>query len=218
MRNVFKIISNFRKICTRNLDNISELEVTLERKKENKIDQQTSIANRIGNKFSSQTSFEQSIEVFAKQVKLFEYCASGLESNLNKIIKLVKDDPKRNLFDESQKNKFFINQKNYDGMTPLFIACLNGHLKVVEILIANSADHLIKCGEKNEEQSVLDVSIRWGHIKLVNYFIALEWPIAYLKSGLKEASFRNNIEMMKLIKKAIGLHKLKNKSKYNCCF
>jgi hypothetical protein len=215
---VFKIISSIRNINARCLENVSEIEVTLQKKKDNKIDRQSSIAHIIGKGFSSQTSFEQKIELLEKQTKLFEYCAGGLDSNFPKIIKLIKDDPTRNFFDDSQKNKFFVNQKNYDGVTPLYIACLNGHLKVVEILLINGADHLIKCGEKSEEQSVLDVSIRWGHVRLVDYLTTLKWPIAYLKSGLNEASTRNNIELIKYMKKAIAAHKLKNKSKYSCCF
>ena len=156
--------------------------------------------------------------MLARQTELFEICESGLDSNLNKIIKFLKEDPKRNFFDEAQKNKFLVNQKNYDGLTPLYIACLNGHLKVAEILMKYGADHLLKCGEKKEEQSVLDVSIRWGHIKLVEYLLNLEWPMPYLKSGLKEASLLKNPGLTNLMKKAISSHKLKHKSNYFCCF
>lgn len=216
LRNVFKIISNIRNIDARNLNDVGELEVTLEKKKGNRMEKQNSVARIIGHAHSSKTSFEKNIDLLAKQTKLFEFCATGLDSNSTKIVNILKEDPKRNFYDESQKNKFLVNQKNYDGVTLLYIACLNGHLKVVDILLKYGADHLIKCGEKNDEQSVLDVSIRWSHIKLVEYLLGLEWPMAYLKSGLKEASLGKNVEMINLLRKAITLHKMKNKT--GCCF
>jgi hypothetical protein len=85
-------------------------------------------------------------EEITTQMLLFELISSGLDENLDKIIRIVKKDPKRNLFPESEKHQFFINQKNYEGFTPLYIACLNGHVKFAEVLIKYGADHLMKYG------------------------------------------------------------------------
>ena len=42
-----------------------------------------------------------------------------------------------------------VNHMNIDGFTPLYFACLNGHVKMVDLLIKNGADHLLKCGVMN---------------------------------------------------------------------
>lgn len=91
-------------------------------------------------------AFIENFEEVTNQIKLFEYISSGLDENIETIIKIIKSDPKRNIYDISQKNHYFVNKKNYEGYTALYIACLNGHTKIVDILLTFHADHLIKCG------------------------------------------------------------------------
>ncbi len=71
---------------------------------------------------------------------------------------------------------------------------------------------------KNEEQSVLDVCVRFGHIKLVEYFLKLDWPVEYLKSGLKEALDLKHEILIKMLKKAIAENKIKHRKNYCSCF
>lgn len=89
---------------------------------------------------------DNEFEEIAKQVLLFEYIAIGLDQNIETIIDYIKKDPKRNAYDESEKHHYFVNKKNFKGLTPLYVACLNGHVKIVEPLITYGADHLQKCG------------------------------------------------------------------------
>ena len=62
------------------------------------------------------------------------------------------------------------------------------------------------------------MSVRWGHIKLVENLLKLEWSQDYLKNALKEALERKNEALIKMIKKTIAEKKNKKK-KSNCsCF
>ena len=93
--------------------------------------------------------FSDDFEEITKQIKLFDYVSSGCDENIEKIQEIVKDDKMRNMYDQHQKEYYFINKKNFDGLTALYMACQNGHYKVVDVLLKNHADHLIKCGVRN---------------------------------------------------------------------
>jgi hypothetical protein len=86
------------------------------------------------------------VEEISKQCKLFEYISSGHEENFEEIVKIVKNDKMRLSYDKNQKQHYYVNKKNWDGVTPLYVACQNGHLKIVDLLIQYDSDHLIKCG------------------------------------------------------------------------
>ena len=65
---------------------------------------------------------------------------------------------------------------------------------------------------------MLDVAVRWGHLKLVEYLLKLDWPAEYLKSGLKEALDGKNDTLIKMLKKAMIENKIKKKKKACSCF
>ncbi len=69
-----------------------------------------------------------------------------------------------------------------------------------------------------EDESILDMSIRWGHVKIVEHLLKFEWPDTYLKSALKMAITSKNEYITKLVKKAIAENKIKNRKSYSCCF
>jgi len=55
-------------------------------------------------------------------------------------------------------------------------------------LLQWDGDPFIICGGSDEEESILDVSVRWGHIKLIEYLLKkVEWPLEYLKESTKIA-------------------------------
>jgi ankyrin repeat protein len=95
-----------------------------------------------------ENDFSDNFEEMTRQLKLFEYVASGHDDDIDKIAEIVRDDKMRNMYDVHQKEHYFINKRNYDGFTALYVACLNGHIKVVDVLLKNHADHLMKCGVK----------------------------------------------------------------------
>jgi hypothetical protein len=90
--------------------------------------------------------FNDNFEEITRQIKLFDYVSSGLDENIEKIEAIIKKDPLRNMYDPCDKHHYFINKTNSDGFTVLYVACLNGQQKIVEILLKNHADPLKKCG------------------------------------------------------------------------
>ena len=62
------------------------------------------------------------------------------------------------MYDFSQKNMFFVNQKNENFITALYVATINGHLKIVKFLCENGANHLIRNGVKyiNNRNSMME--------------------------------------------------------------
>ena len=76
--------------------------------------------------------------------------------------------------------------KKKDNQTLLYTAGVCGHLNIVKLLISLGSDFLLRCGEIGEENSVLDSTIRWNHITIVNYYLEeLKWPKEYLNKALK---------------------------------
>ena len=74
--------------------------------------------------------------------------SSGSDDNFENIVEIVNNDPNKFIFTNSQKNKYFVNQKNEENITPLYVATVNGHLKIVKFLCENGGDHQIKNGVK----------------------------------------------------------------------
>lgn len=156
---------------------------------------------------------------FAKQDELMKLAAQGDDLKLKKFKTFIMEDPKRNIFSKSEKNRYFVNEANTEGYTLLYQACLNGHINYIRLLLDCDADHLMKCGKKKEEQlSVLDAAVRWNHSKVVNYLLIenefkLTWPNEYIKTSIKIADSMGNSNLVKVLKKAL----LKQKPK-GCFF
>lgn len=131
---------------------------------------------------------------------------------------IIMSDPKRNLFSKSEKRRYFVNQPNTEGFTLIYQACFNGNLNVVRMLLDCDADHLIRCGNSSDEKlSILDVIVRWNHLKLTQYLLLeneykLDWPKEYIVSALKIAVSQNNKNMIKLLKS------VKTMKSGSCCF
>lgn len=122
--------------------------------------------NDLGNKkpennTSKAITYDDSFQIIGDQILLFDYIATGHEENNENILKLLKKERRIRLNkdlghqDEEQENLnddknfviiYLVNHMNIDGFTPLYFACLNGHTKMVDLLVKNGADHLLKCG------------------------------------------------------------------------
>ena len=140
-----------KNVNTQNISSLSDYDRTMSCFGNGRLNKKN-IVNK-NNSIEEEDSFIDNFEEVTNQIKLFEYISSGLDENIDTIIKIIKSDPKRNIYDISQKDHYFVNKKNYEGYTALYIACLNGHSKIVDILLNFHADHLIKCG------------VRFGFIK-----------------------------------------------------
>jgi hypothetical protein len=86
------------------------------------------------------------LDEIATQHIFFNKIAEGVD--IEGIKQMILDDPKRTLYSDTQKQKLFVNQNNFNGMSPLHIACFHGHSKIVDLLLQYGADHLKKCGVK----------------------------------------------------------------------
>lgn len=155
---------------------------------------------------AKQNTLDNMINEYAKMSECEQLVSQGEESQIARFKKLIISDTKRNIFAKSERDKYFVNQTSPEGMTLLYHACLNGHINYVECLLDCDADHLIKCGKKNEDKlSILDAAVRWSHIKLVSYLIndnkfKINWPVEYISSALKIAEKIGNKYIISLLK------------------
>jgi hypothetical protein len=212
-----KALSNMRNIEAKNVVSVGDLDRAFNENIEKGKDSIKPIS--INKAENVEVYNPNDLKEVTKQVTLFQYVKYGREKDIPEILKIIKSDTRKNTFDQTNKaNKpyFFINQKNYEGLTLLYVACLNGHVNMSKILLDNGADHLQKCGGGNEAQSVLDAAVRWGHQKLVEFLLVnCKWPTDYLKSSLKEATELKNEKLTQMLKKAIIRER--NESKKNSC-
>jgi hypothetical protein len=135
-----KCLRNMRRISVKSVRDLSLFENQIE------IFEQLNVKNKKDKKNDENCHCESAFEEVTKQIRLFDQIASGMEENIEDIKKVILDDPKRTEFDISKKELYYINQTNFEGLTPLFVACQNGHLNIAQLLLKYNADHLIKCG------------------------------------------------------------------------
>lgn len=57
---------------------------------------------------------------------------------------LIQKDPKRFMLDFADSSHF-VNKKNNNGWTALYIAAKNGNLDAVKCMIEHKADPMLKC-------------------------------------------------------------------------
>lgn len=150
-------------------------------------------------------TIENLMNEMALHAEVMNICSQGDSSMISRLKNIIMNDPKRNLFSNSEKSRYFVNKPNADSQTFLYTACLNGHLKVVKLLLDCDADHLMKYGIGRDAISVLDAAVRWNHLKLVEFLIdenefKLDWPRDYLLSAIKISTSQNNRHMTKLLK------------------
>lgn len=118
--------------------------------------------------------YDDSFNILGDQILLFDYIANGHEENNENILKIIKKErrikPNKDLdheenVDEKEKlNEDYViinlvNHMNIDGFSPLYFACLNGHVKMVDLLIKNGADHLLKCGVSILIVNIINIKI-----------------------------------------------------------
>ena len=218
---VYKKAKNVKPLNNKNVDKLMELNDKYFDNKESIINEEKPEheAESMYNLVVRENTIENIMFNFAKQDELMKLAAQGDDLKLKKFKTFIMEDPKRNIFSKSEKNRYFVNEANTEGYTLLYQACLNGHINYIRLLLDCDADHLMKCGKKKEEQlSVLDAAVRWNHSKVVNYLLIenefkLTWPNEYIKTSIKIADSMGNSNLVKVLKKAL----LKQKPK-GCFF
>jgi ankyrin repeat protein len=169
--NVFIAIIHMSKIKLQKLStsNFSELLKGKLNKKRNCIKEKNNISN---NSLLTSNNINKDIEMnyILDQIKLFQLIRFGIDKYEKDIIDLLK---KHN----------FVNDKNYENLTPLYIASINGNEKMVKLLIDHGANYLLL--DVNNE-SILDISVRWNYYKLTNFLLLhCKWPINYIKNAYR---------------------------------
>ena len=190
--NCLIIIINFKKIKTQPLTFKSFNLMMNQRNIKNK----EKISN-YSNKNSLNETDNSKFCYVKDQIKLFQLIEYGYDKHLNEIEELLK------------KNKF-VNDQNYEKITPLFAACINGYSDIAKVIIDNGGNYL---KINSDGDSILDVAVRFNYIKLVKFLLNYcKWPQNYIN---KSKSYIQN----KTIEKNFKLYEKKNKQKNYCfCF
>ena len=132
----------------------------------------------------------------------------GNPEDLDTIKLEIEQDPYR-LLRNSTHPLALINKRNAQGQTPMYIACKNGNLEVVILLLEENADYLLSSMVDSEEESNLEVAVRWGHHKVAQILLKKNWPKIILNKARK---LFINPEMEELFR-----HITKKKKAF-CCF
>lgn len=65
-----------------------------------------------------------------------------------------------------------LNLFNTQNQRPLHVACKNGHLEIVKLLLNNGANpHLNSYVDENEHENLLEVSARWSHKNILLFLL-----------------------------------------------
>lgn len=75
---------------------------------------------------------------FMRNEEMIELCTIGGEKSLEKIKKIVRDDPRRYIMETDNPNHI-INQKDSKGLFPMYCASKHGNTLIVEYLISIEA-------------------------------------------------------------------------------
>ena len=153
-----RVMKNLKNVSCRNVNSITDVDKVIDNWQIDLMASKKNINNNPSQ--AKKTNYDDSFDIIGDQILLFEYLANGNEENNENILKLLDKERKIRINkdlspEEENENKDnvmiikLINHLNVDGFTPLYFTCLNGHVKMVDFLIKNGGDHLIKCGVNN---------------------------------------------------------------------
>ena len=125
------------------------------------------------------SAYHIAIQDLRREQNLLQCVERGNPDDLIKISTEIENDPYRKLRNVSHPLSL-INKRNRDGQTPLYIACKNGNLEVVLLLLSNDVDYLLTSTVGNEEETALEVALRWGYRRIVQELLKKRWPKAVL--------------------------------------
>ena len=121
---------------------------------------------------------------------------------------MIQNDPKRHMFSIDNKHHI-LNNKNSSNQTPLYVGAKNGHLDVVQFLLERGANpHIKSYVSVNEKESLLDVSIRWSHIQIVEYLLKnVKWTRKEIQMAYKNVADEDDISVIKVALKSYSKRK-----------
>lgn len=202
LRNVFKAIYLFKRHEACVLTDLNELISELE-----------AIPFDQSYKFMKNIINDQSPYIIAlkdlRKFQNFESCIQrGSSEDIKSIIQEIQQDPYR-----QQKNAdhpfALINRRNSQGQTPLYVACKNGNFELVSTLLSLNADHLLFSKIDEEQETCLEVAVRWMHNNIVKLLLSKSWGKNDLKKAKRMSRTREMAELFESFSK--------EKSKFFCC-
>lgn len=109
----------------------------------------------------------------------------GSKSDAELVVQAIVNDPKNYLLAQDSPDRL-VNRVDVQGHSPLYIACKNGNLQIVKILMQNHANPfaLFSITESSQE-SILEVSARWGLVDITKYLLeSVMWEKKHVLSAL----------------------------------
>ena len=171
LRNVIKAISLFR---TQDVELQSDLENLINDIRKIPSDNIYRFNQR---KQKENSPFAQAIKDHRRQEILFSCVERGSSEDLLQIQKELSDDPYRYLHCGSHPFSLVNKRHIATNQTPLYVAAKHGNIEVVKLLVEQGADHLITSLVEGGQETSLEVSSRWGHVKVIEYLVNhCNWP------------------------------------------
>lgn len=160
--------------------------------------------------FSSFNVTKIALDDVRQQDRFFDMIQRGGEKDIPLIQKELDTDPKRYFYDRTNPNHL-INKPNRMNQTPLYLACRNGNIGVVQFLIDQQADpHILSSVDDEELENVLQVAVRWNHKQVVQYLLeTVKWS---------EREIRATIKMEGIEPEMLLTLKIYAKKRFNCLF
>jgi hypothetical protein len=145
----------------------------------------------------------EALGTFRDQTTLFGALETASKKDFAYIKSALISDPKENLYDEDSPQRL-VNRPNYRGYTPFYVACKNGNVELIELLLVFKANPYQLCKvSTNESETGLVVAARWGHLEAVRYLLSERfiWSEREVKSAYKEAK---NHQIKRILKTKIN--------------
>eukprot|EP00347_Sterkiella_histriomuscorum_P005682 403355666 len=156
----------------------------------------------------SHRSFHTDFEDKLRSEKFFKYISIGGSEVIQKIEKMIIEDPKKHMYNIDSQH-YILNRKNAQKQTPLYVASKHGHLDVVQFLLEQGANpHIQSHVSSTESESVLEVSVRWSHIQIVNFLLqSIRWSKIDIKCAYRHIVFEEESNAFKkMLKEYSRLH------------
>ena len=155
------------------------------------------------------SAYTVALKDLRREQKLQECVERGNPDDLQAIKIEIAEDPYKLLRNTSHPLSL-INKRNKDGQTSLYIACKHGNLEVVQLLLQENADYLLTSLIDNEEESNLEVAVRWGHKRIAQELLKRKWPNNILNKAKSLCRSSDLVELFSSIST--------KRKKFLCCF
>ncbi|CAG9317199.1 unnamed protein product [Blepharisma stoltei] len=156
------------------------------------------------------SAYSVALNDLRREQRWFNCLGRGTPEDIEHLKEEIINDPYRHLR-ISNHPLSLLNKRNRNGMTPLYLASINGNYEVVKLLLDSGADHLITSSVDNEEVTCIEAAARLRHAKIVELLAAKQWPEKVIEKVLSDNKSQNVENIVRKCSKS-------KKSKKMCCF